>query len=473
MKPLISGSLILILLVLSGCASVQAAREPSYTCTGFVEAETIDIASPTGGRVIALPFSEGDRVQAGDVLVHLDDRLAQQQLIQAEAQVAEAQARLDLARAGATPEQLDASAALVAQASAARAGACRIAELAQQLEENPQDLNRQISAAQAQVRAADAAYRAALALREAAAKGLQRYEELEAEYGHGPVLYPIYTGDAAQLDQLPPAVRQYLEEHPGPVETRLGDYVIIRQATQITVSQYVTVTLPVEVKIAPAQYEKAEAGVKSAAAARDGTRSVLALLYELRDNPTSIRTQVQQAALQCQIAQGNEAAALAALDGLRSGATTEELAALEAALKLAQAQSQQAQIALEHLTLRAPQAGLILERTIEVGELALPNATLLTLADLDTVYVTLYVPNANLGAINIGQRVSVHPEGQPETELSGEVIAIGTEAVFPPANVPQPDERAALVFEVRVRIPNPDQRLRPGMSVQVTFGPAS
>jgi len=463
--------LAVVILLLSACASVQAARQEPLTYTGFVEAQALTIASPTGGRVMEVAVEAGERVEAGAVLIRLDDRLARQKLLQAEAKVAEAQARLDLAKAGATAEQLTAAEALLAQAQAARAGACRIAELAQKLQDNPQELNRQVSAAQAQLRAADAAYRAALALRDAARKGVERYHELEETYGHGPVLYPIFTGDLNDLSQLPSIVQQYLAEHPGPVEAQIQNYVIVRQGTQITVSQYITVTLPVEVKIAPAQYEKAEAGVKSAAAARDGARSVLALLYDLRDNPTDIRKQVQQAEGQCRIAQANESAAQAALDGLKQGATAEELAVLEAALRQAEAERLQAQVELERLTLRAPQAGLILERSIEPGELALPNAALLTLADLDTVYLTVYVPNVHLGALRIGQTVSVRAESLPDLELSGEIITIGQEAIFPPANVPQPDERASLVFEVRLRIPNPDQRLRPGMAAQVTLLP--
>ncbi len=460
-----------VFLLLSACASVQAARQQPLTYTGFIEAQTLTIASPTGGRAMEVAVEVGERVEAGTVLIRLDDRLAQQKLLQAEAKVAEAQARLDLAKAGATAEQLAAAEALLAQAQAAREGACRIADLAQKLQDNPQELNRQISAAQAQVRAAEAAYRSALALRDAAAKGVERYHELEEAYGHGPVLYTLYTGDLNDLSQLPPIVRQYLEEHPGPVETQIENYVIVRQGTQITVSQYITVTLPVEVKITPAQYEKAEAGVKSAAAARDGARSVLSLLYALRDNPTDIRTQVQQAEWECRIAQANETAAQAALDGLRQGATAEELAVLAATLKQAEAERLKAQVELERLTLRAPQAGLILERAIEPGELALPNAALLTLADLDTVYLTIYVPNAHLGRLRIGQTVSVRAESLPDLELSGEIITIGQEAIFPPANVPQPDERASLVFEVRLRIPNPGQRLRPGMAAQVTLVP--
>ncbi len=466
MKRSIALSLLLCL-GLAACAQAQAATDKPLTFAGFIEAESIAIASPDGGRVVALPVVVGESVAEGAVLVQLDDRVQRQQLIQAEAAVSMAQAQVEMARAGATEEALAAAAATLAQATAAREGACRIAELAQALEEHPYELEQKVAAARAQVWAADAAYRAALAQRDAAALGLERAQELEEQYGHGPVLYPIFTGDMADLEQLPSIVREYLTQNPGPVETRLGDYVVVRSGTQVTVSQYITVTLPIEVKIAPALYEKADVGVKSAAAARDGARSVLALLYDLRDNPTAILTQVQQAELQCTIAQGNEEAARAAYETLQAGATAEELAALEAALKLAEAQRTQAELALQRRTLTAPQAGLVLERSIEVGELALPNAPLLTLANLDTVYITIYIPNAQLGRIRIGQAVTVRAESLPNETFDGDIITIGSEAVFPPANVPQPDERAALVFAVRVRVTNPGHRLRPGMAAEV------
>ena len=99
---------------------------------------------------------------------------------------------------------------------------------------------------------------------------------------------------------------------------------------------------------------------------------------------------------------------------MRAGATAEAIAALEAqraqaqaALAAAVANLKALDIELERTNLVAPSAGVILQRLVHEGELAAPGAPLFTLADLDEVTLTVYVPEAELGRVALGQAADV------------------------------------------------------------------
>ena len=86
--------------------------------SGQVEATQVQVAAEIGGRVIALPTNEGDRVQAGDILARLDTRDTELALQRATAERQQAQAQLNLLLAGSRPEDIRQAAAQVAGAEA-------------------------------------------------------------------------------------------------------------------------------------------------------------------------------------------------------------------------------------------------------------------------------------------------------------------------------------------------------------------
>ena len=92
-----------------------------------------------------------------------------------------------------------------------------------------------------------------------------------------------------------------------------------------------------------------------------------------------------------------------------------------------------------------------------------PATTLLTLGELDRVTLTVYVPEDQLGQVNIGQKVAVHVDSFPGRTFEGSVVAIADQAEFTPRNVQTQKERVNTVFAVDVRIPNSDHALKPGL----------
>ena len=100
--------------------------------------------------------------------------------------------------------------------------------------------------------------------------------------------------------------------------------------------------------------------------------------------------------------------------------------------------------------------------------MAAPGAPLYTLADLDEVTLTVYVPEAELDQVSLGQMVEVTVDAYKEV-FNGQVSHIASEAEFTPKNVQTQEERVHMVFAVKVRLENADHQLKPGMPADAAF----
>jgi HlyD family secretion protein len=113
---------------------------------------------------------------------------------------------------------------------------------------------------------------------------------------------------------------------------------------------------------------------------------------------------------------------------------------------------------------RAPTAGTVLVRTIELGEWVQPGTTLYTLVDLGQLYLKIYVPEPDIGKIVHGQAARVHVDAFPGRFFPARVSKIAAEAEFTPKNVETREERVKLVFAVELALgENPGGVLKPGM----------
>jgi multidrug efflux pump subunit AcrA (membrane-fusion protein) len=146
----------LILLALIGywVYSTYTAGIEANTASGFIEGEEIAIAAEVGGRIQAITVEEGDRVTAGQELIRLDRTLLNAQIAQAQAAVETAKAQLAQVKAGARAEEIRQAEAALAQALAARDGAKQAWENAKAARANPQELEARIAEAETQLKAA-------------------------------------------------------------------------------------------------------------------------------------------------------------------------------------------------------------------------------------------------------------------------------------------------------------------------------
>ena len=117
----------------------------------------------------------------------------------------------------------------------------------------------------------------------------------------------------------------------------------------------------------------------------------------------------------------------------------------------------------------APISGVVTDKYLDTGELAGVGKPLIKIADLDTVWVKVYLPPDDLSAVKLGDRAEVDPEDGREQMLTGRITWISSEAEFTPKNVQTREARANLVYAVKVTMANPDQRLKIGMPVTVAI----
>jgi HlyD family secretion protein len=148
---------------------------------------------------------------------------------------------------------------------------------------------------------------------------------------------------------------------------------------------------------------------------------------------------------------------------LVEGTRKEELAVDRANVRQADQSLRLSNIRLSYTTLRAPFDGVVLVRQAELGEVVSPGTPIVTLADLDHLWVRVYVPETDLGKVHWGQAVAVETDTYPGRIYRGRVSFISSEAEFTPKSVQTEKERVTLVYRVKVDVENPNRELKPGM----------
>jgi len=197
----------------------------------------------------------------------------------------------------------------------------------------------------------------------------------------------------------------------------------------------------------------------AARALRDAAAASLALLEK------GARSE-QLAAAQAQVV-----AAQAQLD-----AASAQLQAVQFQAKMAQAQVESAQAALDlldvqiaKLTLVSPVDGVVLSRSVEPGEMASPGASLLGLGQLQSLTITVYIPEDRYGEISLGESAEISVDSFPGEVFTGRVTHIADKAEFTPRNVQTSEGRRTTVFAIQLALDANDGRLKPGMPADVTF----
>ena len=163
------------------------------------------------------------------------------------------------------------------------------------------------------------------------------------------------------------------------------------------------------------------------------------------------------------VTQAQEASANEALSKLKRLARPEEIRAAEARLDQAVAAADLLKKTIADCTVVSPVAGIVTRRPVEAGELVGAGTTVLTVSELDTVHVMLFVTEKELGRVRLGGEADVTIDAAPGRVFKGRVTFISPEAEFTPKNIQTKEDRVKLVFGVKVEIPNPDGALKPGL----------
>jgi len=397
--------LLFCLTMTAACKRVSADAEtpPLPASSGTLEGKEIAIASELGGRIVEMRVEEGDSVTAGEILVRLDDAEAQAQYAKAQAALAAAEANVLRVRAGPRPEQIRAAEAKLQQAEAQVSGAYKALVHAREAITRPLELDLQISQARTQVALAE-----------------QRVEGAEANLAAEQLNYHIYVELKDNVDH----------------DTR---------------------------QMWDLRLQAAKDGITKAEAELAATQAELNALYAIRANPLVAEARVHAAQAVYTVTLAAVDAAQADLERLRRMPRPGYLTVAQAQALQARAALTMAQTQLDMLTLTAPISATVVSRSYYTGEIATQGLPILILADMEALYLTLYVPQTRLDSVYVGQGVEITVDAYPREIFTGTVQHIAGKAEFIPNNVSTKEDRARLVFAVRVHVPNSHHRLRPGM----------
>jgi HlyD family secretion protein len=210
----------------------------------------------------------------------------------------------------------------------------------------------------------------------------------------------------------------------------------------------------------PQEISAAQAEWEAVVAQLDLARIEAKRAVELFAQKTVSETERDQAVSRAVALEKSVAAARSRYDLLLAGTRPERLA--QAKARLAEYEAQ-----LSEMRISAPTNCVLEVLSVKAGDVLPPNREIATLLLSGHRWVRVYVPAPWLGFIQLNQKVRVKVDSFPDRTFEGVVEQIGRAAEFTPRNVQTPGERIKQVFDIKVRLSDP--QLRPGMSADVFF----
>jgi len=146
--------------------------------------------------------------------------------------------------------------------------------------------------------------------------------------------------------------------------------------------------------------------------------------------------------------------------------TRQQIRSLDARRRQLAAQRQLVRKKMADATVIAPTDGLVVTRYFEAGEAVPPLQPVVELLHVRTLELRIYIPEERLPEVRHGQELLVRVDGLDRT-LKGRISWVSPRAEFTPKAILTPETRAALVYAVKVTVPNPEGILKDGMPVTV------
>jgi HlyD family secretion protein len=148
---------------------------------------------------------------------------------------------------------------------------------------------------------------------------------------------------------------------------------------------------------------------------------------------------------------------------VKQGPRKEDIEDAKAQVAQARASVKLTETQLGYTVLHSPISGVVLVKSGEIGEVVNPGTPILTLADIDHVWLKAYVEETALGRVTWGQEVIVTTDLNPPKEYKGKISFISSQAEFTPKSIQTEKERVTLVYRIKINLSNPDRELKPGM----------
>lgn len=421
-------------LALSACTTTEAS---TLRASGNLSANDAAIAPELSGKVVSIAVEEGQSVTAGQTLFQLDDSFYRVQRDQAAAAVKSAEAAVEAARKQAASAQ--AQYELTMQAAQAQDVQNRAATWNETLPDGFRapwyfQKDERIAAAEQQVNDAKSELATAQA-------------DLKAE-----------QEKASSQDFI--AAEERLAQAQGAYEVarKTLDLTIVSGSKDLeSAAQEKMDEADAELNAARLKYEQMLS--TSAADAITKSRARLAIAQSTLDNARDALMMLQTGGdnLQVRAAQAAAEAAVSQVNQAEAG-----LEQAREALKLAELQ-------LARAAVTAPSDGVVLTRSLEVGEMISAGGTVMRMANLDRLNLIVYIAEDLYGRVKLGDSVTLSVDSYAGQVFTGRIIHIADEAEYTARNVQTEQGRKSSVYAVKIQVDNSDQKLKPGMPADVDF----
>jgi HlyD family secretion protein len=439
--------------------------------SGTIEGIQVDVSPEMSGKVKEALVDEGQAVKTGDLLLNLDDTMLKAQRDVAQAGVDTANNALAAAQNAFDTAQAQYDAALTA--ARAQQGGARLADwVGRKPSEFTQPLwyfspDEQINAAQVEVDASQQALQQAQADLDETIKSLNNADFINAEdqlmearvsylvakavRDHAQATGGKISPEDIQLGDLPPYVPNYK------VKIRVAKALSTENGDVYTTAQDAFETAQDELTAAQQNYDSL---LNTDAADRVlNARAAVSVARERYEVAQDTMSQLQTGEHSPQV----KIASLA-LDQAKDGVQQAQGAVNQAKANLALIDTQ-----LQKLAVYAPMDGVILTRNVEPGEFVQPGSAAITMANLNDLTITVYIPEDRYGEIHIGQDATVSVDSFPGQTFTATVTKIADQAEFTPRNVQTVEGRSATVYAVKLKVNDPEGKLKLGMPADVVF----
>ncbi|MBG7609774.1 MAG: efflux RND transporter periplasmic adaptor subunit [Anaerolineae bacterium] len=432
--------LIVIATTGTGCVGNGNQEEPIHA-SGTIEAVEVVISTAKGGRIAEVWVTEGQWIEKDTPVFRLEDNLLESQYQQVESALAVAQANYNLVAAGLTNEQK------LAAVSAAKLEFIVAEQALSALYDNADiELAKTNQVIAASEKAIDAAQRR-----------LNNYAKTAPQAD----IDQAFANMVLARDKYDDAQEDF-EEHENKPEDNLVRAVALSKMAQAKKDYDATVRLynsligyGAELDIAEANAELALAQAQLAAAHQDNDK----LINGQGPDPDKV------ALTEAQVEFASAGLALAKAES----PTSEQLAVAQAQVDAAKANLQAVQVLIDQLIIFTPISGVVMTRNIETGELIQPGIAAMTISQLDTMTVTVYVSESQYGKISLGDNAQLKVDSFPLRTFNASVTRIANQAEYTPRNVQTQEERQNTVYAIKLSLQDPDGILKPGMPSDVVF----
>ena len=430
MKKLVT--LLFLTLLLTSCVPTE---NTALQASGLIEATEVAVAPELSGRVVEVLVAEGDSVKEGDPLLSLDDSLLQAEKRTLEAARDSANAYVDAAQSALDMAQLQLDQLLDAMLAAESKTRVAIWKQSKPGEfDQPTwyfDKDERYQATLAEVDAAKANLESEQEKLSSVEKQVEStaFLEAEANLNKNRIAFEIAKDirDRAPSGDLKDAADTAYDDAKLDLEDAQDDY------DDALTNDDADDLLEARARVYIAQ-ERYDTGVDSLRAFQTGANS-------------------PEVIMAAQVVEGGRT----------------QLEATKTAVKQVQAQMSALDAQIEKLVVYAPLDGVVLVRSVQPGEVIQAGMTTMTIAQLNTLTVTVYISEDRYGEVSLGQSASLSVDSFPNETFTAAVTRIADQAEYTPRNVQTKEERQTTVYAVELSVENPDGKLKPGMPVDVIF----